>query len=90
VSNDLILTKINAALMIVLVVSGPALLAAVLIGFGVGLLQALTQIQDQSLPQAIKLIVVLLLLLLLIGPLLSLQIYDQARALFEDFPALTR
>lgn len=89
-TNEVILTKINAALMTVLIVSGPALLAAVLIGFGVGLLQALTQIQDQSLPQAIKLIVVLLLLLLLIGPLLSLQIYDQALTLFEDFPALTR
>ena len=60
-SHDSILSKVNESLMIILIVSSPVLIAAVAIGLLVGLLQALTQIQDQTLPQAVKLVVVLIL-----------------------------
>jgi type III secretion protein S len=53
------------------------------------LIQALTQIQDQTLPQAVKLVVVLVLMILL-GPVLSQQVANQASGIFDAFPAMTR
>jgi type III secretion protein S len=88
-SQDTFLAQMNAALMTVLIVSSPALLAAIIVGVGVGLLQALTQIQDPTLPQAVKLVVVLLVIIL-VGPLLAFQISTQAQQLLEQFPAMTR
>ena len=56
----------RSAALLSLLLSGPVLLAALAIGLVMGLLQALTQVQDQSLtfvPRFIALTVVLLLLL---------------------------
>jgi type III secretion protein S len=88
-SQDVFLAQMNAAMMTVLLVSLPALAAAILVGVGVGLLQALTQIQDPTLPQAIKLVVVLVVTIVL-GPLLAIQIALMAQRLLEQFPSLTR
>ncbi len=88
-TQDAFLAQMNSALMTVLIVSAPALLAAIVVGVGVGLLQALTQIQDPTLPQAVKLVVVLLVIILA-GPLLAFQISTLAQHLLEQFPALTR
>jgi type III secretion protein S len=88
-TQDSFLAQMNAALMTVLIVSSPALIAAIAVGVGVGLLQALTQIQDPTLPQAVKLVVVLLVTVL-VGPLLAFQIASLAQGLLEQFPALTR
>lgn len=87
--TDTLLVKLNGALITVLFVSAPVLIAAVAVGLLVGLLQALTQIHDQTLPQAVKLIVVLLILLFL-GPYLSTQIVDQASRVLDEFPSITR
>ncbi|TJW30636.1 MAG: flagellar biosynthetic protein FliQ, partial [Mesorhizobium sp.] len=54
-NNDFILAKVQSALLTVLLASSPAIIAALAVGILVGLAQALTQIQDQSLPQTIKL-----------------------------------
>jgi type III secretion protein S len=86
---DLIVGKVQNALLIILMVSAPVLIAAMLVGLVIGLLQALTQIQDQTLPQGAKLIVVLLIIILF-GPLLSQQIVNEASLALDDFPALTR
>jgi type III secretion protein S len=88
-TQDTFLAQINAALMTVLIVSSPALITAIAVGIGVGLLQALTQIQDPTLPQAVKLVAVLLVTVL-VGPLLAFQIAMLAQRLLEQFPALTR
>lgn len=88
-TQDTFLAQMNAALMTVLIVSSPALIAAIIVGVGVGLLQALTQIQDPTLPQAVKLVVVLLVIIL-VGPLLAFQIATLAQRLLEQFPSLTR
>jgi type III secretion protein S len=88
-NSDLLLDKVNAALMTVLVVSSPVLIAAVTVGIVVGLIQALTQIQDQTLPQAVKLIAVLVIIILL-GPLLANRIADQASIALDEFPMMTR
>jgi type III secretion protein S len=87
--NGIILAKVNAALLTVLIVSAPVLIATVTVGVVVGLLQALTQIQDQALPQAVKIAVVLVILLTL-GPLLGRQIASEASMVLDEFPAATR
>ena len=88
-THDVFLALMNSALLTVLIMSTPALAAAIVIGVGVGLLQALTQVQDQTLPQAVKIVVVLLVIILL-GPLLALQVSTLAQRMLEQFPALTR
>lgn len=82
-------TQLSNALLTVLIVSAPALGAAIIVGVGVGLVQALTQIQDQTLPQAVKLVVVMLVLIL-VGPLLAQQVTELARQGLEQFPSVTR
>lgn len=54
-----LVNNIQATLMLVLVLSLPALAVAILVGFVLGLFQAVTQIQDQSLPMAVKIVAVL-------------------------------
>ena len=87
--QDVFLAEMNRGLLTVLLVSAPALGVAILIGVSVGLLQALTQIQDQTLPQAVKLVAVMLVLIFL-GPLLASQVGSIAIQSFDSFPALTR
>jgi type III secretion protein S len=87
--HDALLAKLNAALWSILMASSPVLIAAVVIGVLVGLLQALTQIHDQTLPQAIKLVAALFILLLF-GPIFARGIADQATSSLEEFPVLTR
>nr|WP_267956483.1 flagellar biosynthetic protein FliQ [Halomonas sp. MCCC 1A17488] len=79
----------NNALWTVLLLSAPALLAAIVIGFGIGLLQALTQIQDQSLPQAVK-VIVIMLVLIVGGPLLVGQLVNLTDQVLDNFPAWSR
>lgn len=88
-SDDIFLSLMQNALWTVLLVSAPALLVAILVGFGVGLLQALTQIQDQTLPQAIKLVAVLLVLIIT-GPLLAGLIVNITDQVLNNFPAWSR
>lgn len=87
--DSTLLVYMNNALMLVLITSAPVLLGAVVIGLTVGLLQALTQIHDQTLPQAVKLIATLLIIMLL-GPLFAQGIADQAITVLNDFPTVTR
>ncbi|RKD87192.1 type III secretion system export apparatus subunit SctS [Kushneria marisflavi] len=88
-NDDIFLSLMKNALWTVLLVSAPALIVAIVIGFGVGLLQALTQIQDQTLPQAVKLVAVLLVLILS-GPLLATQIVNLTDQVLNNFAAWTR
>jgi type III secretion protein S len=83
------LAQMQSALLTVLLVSAPALLVAIVIGIGVGLLQALTQIQDQTLPQTVKLVAVMLVLIVA-GPALGVQVSALASRVLDEFPAMTR
>jgi flagellar biosynthetic protein FliQ len=65
-TTDTAIELCRSAAMLALVLSGPVLLAALAVGLILGLLQGLTQIQDQSLafvPRLLALTLVLLLLL---------------------------
>jgi type III secretion protein S len=87
--QDVFLSLMNQALMTVLLLSAPALVAAILVGLGVGLLQALTQIQDQTLPQVVKLVAVLLVIVF-VGPLLASQVAELGSQVLDNFPLWTR
>lgn len=87
--SELVTVKVNDALMTVLVLSGPALVAAVAVGLVVGILQAVTQIQDQTLPLTVKLIAILTVLIVF-GPFMAGQIVAHASLVLAEFPVLTR
>lgn len=75
--------------MTVLFLSAPALGVAIVVGMGVGLLQALTQIQDQTLPQVVKLVAVLLVIVF-VGPLLAGQVVALGSLVLDNFALWTR
>lgn len=87
--QDVFLSLMTQALMTVLLLSAPALVVAIIVGLGVGLLQALTQIQDQTLPQAVKLVAVLLTIVF-VGPLLASQVVELGNQVLDNFPLWTR
>jgi type III secretory pathway component EscS len=86
-SSELVLRAMREGLLLALLVSGPPLLASLLVGFVVGIVQAATQIQDQTLAFVPKLLVVALTLLAL-GPVLGAQLVRLTQALLLAFPAL--
>lgn len=69
----------NAALLVAV-----PLLAATAVGFGIGLFQAVTQLQEQTLPQSMKMFVVSLILLVFGGALAG-PLYATAQSLFSSF-----
>ncbi len=81
--------RLNTTLLLVLRTAAPVLVVAAVIGLLVGLFQAVTQIQDQSLGQTVKLITVLVVVAVL-GPLLVGPLVKQSRELFDAFPAMAR
>ena len=84
-----LINQLQSMLGIVLVMALPPLLGAMAVGLAVGILQAVTQIQDQSLPIAFKLLVVIVILAVA-GPLLVVPLVRESSELFDEFPAMTR
>lgn len=84
---DMALTEIQGALRVALMIAGPLLLAELLIGLFVGLLQAVTQVQEQSISFVAKL-VVLVLMLLVAGPWMLGQMVDWTSNLIGRIPQL--
>ena len=87
--QEALVDQLHTMLGIVLYMALPPLVAAVAIGLLVGILQAVTQVQDQSLPLAFKLLVVIAVLALA-GPLLAVPLVREATAVFDNFPLMTR
>ncbi len=84
---ELILRAVREGLLLVLLVSAPPLLASLLVGFLVGVLQAATQVQDQTLAFVPKLLAVVAVLLAM-GPLLGAQILRFTQALLLAIPSI--
>jgi type III secretory pathway component EscS len=74
---------------IVLAASGPILGVAALSGLIIAILQGVTQIQDQTLPQVVK-IVAVMLTILLFGTMLFSPLQRTARLFFEMIPVIGR
>ncbi len=77
------------ALFLVLVVSAPPVLMSLLVGFIISLFQATTQIQEQTLTFAPK-VVIVFGVLALTGPWIGSQLLRFTFHVFDRFPALIR
>jgi flagellar biosynthetic protein FliQ len=86
-ATDLVLRAVREGLVLVLLLSGPALIASMVVGFVVGLMQAATQIQDQTLAFVPKLVIVMLVLAAM-GPVLGASLVRFSQALFLAIPAI--
>ncbi|MRI33784.1 EscS/YscS/HrcS family type III secretion system export apparatus protein [Endozoicomonas sp. OPT23] len=75
------------ALMLVLILSMPPIIAAAGVGLLISLIQALTQIQEQTLPFAFKLIAVIISIFLT-ARWLGLEIYHYSLAIMNKIPDL--
>lgn len=85
---DIALQQITEAMVLVMVLSMPPILVASVVGIGISLLQALTQVQEQTVSFAIKLIAVAATIAAMAG-LLGSEMVNFATKLFTDFPSMT-
>ena len=77
-----VLTLTAQALMLVLMLSMPPIIAAAGVGLLISLIQALTQIQEQTLPFAFKLIAVIVSIFLT-ARWMGLEIYHYSLAIMQ-------
>jgi type III secretion HrpO family protein len=86
-NQSFILDITSKALMLVLILSMPPILAATIMGVLVSLLQALTQVQEQTLSFAVKLVIVTAVLLLTM-PWVGAELLRFTEYIFDNFPQL--
>jgi len=84
---ELVMNIGRQAIEMTLVLSGPLLLAALVIGLIVSIFQAATQINEQTLSFVPKL-VGMFIVLILAGPWMLQMMVDYIRRLFESIPHL--
>jgi type III secretion protein S len=85
-------TFVNAAreaLLVTVLVSAPPLLAALVVGLTISVFQALTQVQEQTLSFAIKLVAVTLTLILS-ARWIGGELFTYSLRLFDTFPLLVK
>ncbi|WP_027554651.1 EscS/YscS/HrcS family type III secretion system export apparatus protein [Bradyrhizobium sp. Cp5.3] len=82
-----ILTHLSRSLVIFMIWVLPPLVATLVAGLGIGIIQAATQLQDQTLPLTVKLLVVVGVLVVF-SPVLSAPLIEQAQRIFAEFPTL--
>jgi len=87
--ENLAIKVVNEALMLVLVLSGPPMLVALVVGLVISVFQATTQIQEQTLSQVPKMIAVFMTLALAGFWMMSLMMRF-AQNLFYNFPNLVQ
>ena len=78
---------LQAALLVTLKLCAPPLLAALVIGLGIALVQALTQISDSTVSFLPKLIAIGAALALA-GPFMTITLHDYTRSLFDQMVAV--
>lgn len=82
-----IITLSAQALMLTLLLSMPPIIAASAVGLLVSLLQALTQIQEQTLPFAFKLIAVIISILLT-ARWVGIELYNYSLTIMNQIPGI--
>ena len=75
------------ALWLVLLLSGPPVAAAALVGLVVAFLQAATQLQEQTFAYACKFLAIVLMLFLT-AALIGGSLYGYTERIFRDFPGM--
>ena len=86
-SNELILSLTVQAMWLVLLLSLPPVIVAALTGLVVSLVQALTQVQEQTLGFAFKMIAVFAVLVLM-ARWVGVELYEFALNMFELVPRI--
>jgi flagellar biosynthetic protein FliQ len=87
---DYLLEHVRQGILLSLMLSMPPILAAAVIGLIVGILQAVTQVQEQTLSAVPKMIVVFLILILAGGMMLEMSgqyIRESMQLAFQVVPA---
>ena len=84
---ELVMNIGRQAIEVTLLLSGPMLLAALVIGLIISIFQAATQINEQTLSFIPKLLG-MLLTLILAGPWMLQMLVDYIRRLFESIPQI--
>ncbi|MCL1961427.1 MAG: type III secretion system export apparatus subunit SctS [Desulfovibrionaceae bacterium] len=87
--NSQVLQLIHEALWLVLVLSAPPVIAAALVGLTIALIQAATQIQEQTLQYALKFFAIVLAIFVT-ASLIGGSLYQFADRIMSEFPALVR
>ncbi|GLC87387.1 flagellar biosynthesis protein FliQ [Lysinibacillus piscis] len=82
-TGEMVISVAERAIMIILLVSGPLLLIALVSGLAVSIFQATTSIQEQTLAFVPK-IVAVLVGLVFFGPWMLSQVISYARDIFEN------
>lgn len=82
-----ILTLTAQALWLTLLLSMPPIIAASVVGLMISLIQALTQIQEQTLPFAFKLVAVIISIFLT-SRWIGIEVYNFSVAVMEMFQRL--
>lgn len=80
-----IISITKQALYLTLILTAPPVVAAMMVGLAVSLVQATTQIQEQTLTFVPKLIAVILVLAL-VGPWTMMQLVNFSSSLMDSFP----
>lgn len=88
-NQSFLIEATNQALILVLILSMPPIIVATVIGVLVSLVQALTQVQEQTLGFAVKLVAVTVVLLVTAG-WTGAEMYKYTLRIFETFPSLPR
>ena len=78
---------LTESMMLTMILSMPPIIVASVVGLLVSLLQALTQVQEQTLSFAIKLVAVAVTIMAMSG-LLGSQLLSYTLKLFDDFPTI--
>ena len=88
-NQGFLLETTNQALILVLILSMPPIIVANVVGALASLIQAVTQVQEQTLGFAVKLILVTAVLLLTAG-WTGAEMFKFTLHIFETFPTLRR
>lgn len=86
--STLVIELVFQALRMALVLSGPILLALLIVGLAIGILQAATQLNETTVAFVPK-IVVMVLVILLAGPPLLALFSDYLREIILRIPSVT-
>lgn len=84
-----ILNITTKCLILVLYLSLPPILVATFVGILVSLIQALTQVQEQTLSFGVKLIVVTIVLIITL-PMLGIELMNFADGILDMIPTIRR
>jgi type III secretion protein S len=85
---EVALHQLTEAMVLVMLLSMPPIIVASVVGIGVSLLQALTQVQEQTISFAVKLVAVALTIAGMAG-LFGSEMLKFTLKLFNDFPKMT-